>query len=75
MTRSFLIGALWLAALSGCGTVGPPIPPEEIGVAAKLAREQAQAKAQPQPAKPKEPEPEPEEDRPEDENQELLMPR
>jgi predicted small lipoprotein YifL len=33
---TFLL-ALWLA---GCGNVGPPIPPESIGVAAKLKKEQ-----------------------------------
>ncbi|TAJ10562.1 MAG: hypothetical protein EPO61_01765 [Nitrospirae bacterium] len=69
MRRAFLIGALWLAILSGCGTVGPPIPPEDIGVAAKLEKEKARAKLQPPPEKDKD------EDRPEDEEQQLSLPR
>lgn len=71
MKFAFLIGVLWLATLSGCGTVGPPIPPEEIGVSAKLEKEKARAKLQPPPPK----EPEKEDDRPEDENQQLSLPR
>ncbi|MBM4134346.1 MAG: hypothetical protein FJ245_11310 [Nitrospira sp.] len=71
MRFAFLIGALWLATLSSCGTVGPPIPPEDIGVAAKLERERTRAKQQPAPPK----EPEKEDDRPEDENQQLPLPR
>ncbi|MBI3603984.1 MAG: hypothetical protein HY205_06000 [Nitrospirae bacterium] len=71
MRRAFLIGALWLAILSGCGTVGPPIPPEDIGVAAKLEKEKARAKLQTPPPK----EPEKEDDQPEDENQQLSLPR
>jgi hypothetical protein len=70
MKFAFLIGALWLATLSGCGTVGPPIPPEEIGVSAKLEKEKARAKLQPPP-----PEKDKDEDRPEDEEQQLSLPR
>lgn len=69
MRRAFLSGALWLTILSGCGTVGPPIPPEDIGVAAKLEKEKARAKLQPPPEKDKD------EDRPEDEEQQLSLPR
>lgn len=32
-------GSLVLLSLLGCGTVGPPVAPEDIGVAAKLQRE------------------------------------
>ena len=71
MKCAFLVGALWLATLSGCGTVGPPIPPEDIGVSAKLERERVRAKQQPAPTQ----EPEKEEDLPEDENQQLSLPR
>ncbi len=71
MKFAFLVGAWWLATLWGCGTVGPPIPPEDIGVAAKLERERVRAKQQPAPTQ----EPEKEEDRPEDENQQLSLPR
>lgn len=70
MKFAFLVGALWLATLSGCGTVGPPIPPEEIGVSAKLEKEKARAKLQPPP-----PEKDKDEDRPEDEEQQLSLPR
>jgi hypothetical protein len=70
MKFAFLVGALWLATLSGCGTVGPPIPPEDIGVAAKLEKEKARAKLQPPP-----PEKDKDEDRPEDEEQQLSLPR
>lgn len=70
MKFAFLVGALWLATLSGCGTVGPPIPPEEIGVSAKLEKEKARAKLQP-PL----PEKDKDEDRPEDEEQQLSLPR
>ena len=70
MKYAFLVGALWLATLSGCGTVGPPIPPEEIGVSAKLEKEKARAKLQP-PL----PEKDKDEDRPEDEEQQLSLPR
>ncbi len=70
MKFAFLVGALWLATLWGCGTVGPPIPPEEIGVSAKLEKEKARAKLQP-PL----PEKDKDEDRPEDEEQQLSLPR
>jgi predicted small lipoprotein YifL len=65
MTRS---GArLWLLlawALAGCGTVGPPVAPEDLGVAAKLEKakkEEAEAamaekKRQVQPEEQAEPE-------------------
>ncbi len=46
---SFGVGIIWigLAAavmldlLGGCGKVGSPIPPEDIGIAAKIEQEQA----------------------------------
>ena len=78
MRPACLLGALWFA-VAGCGTIGPPIPPEEIGVAAKLEREKAKARQLPTPAK--EPEKdtdkdtEIDEDRPEDQDQPLNMPR
>ena len=42
---------LWLAALglmtlTACGTVGPPIPPEAVGIAAKVAKERAAQSSQ-----------------------------
>lgn len=64
--------------LGGCGTIGPPIPPEEIGIAAKIEEakkkdaEQAR-KAAEQP--PPEAEAEPEEDVPDDVTQPLQLPR
>lgn len=78
MRPACLLGALWFA-MTGCGTIGPPIPPEEIGVAAKLEREKAKAQQRPTPLK--EPEKdtdkdtEIDEDRPEDQDQPLNMPR
>lgn len=69
MMRFVLACALCCAA--GCGTIGPPIPPEELGVAAKLEKEKARAAQQP--AQPKEPEKD--DDRPEDQSQELSLPR
>jgi hypothetical protein len=43
-----------VGSLSSCGTVGPVIAPEDIGVAAKLQREQQarEQKGQEQPARP-----------------------
>ncbi len=43
-------GLLVIHSLEGCGKKGSPIPPEDIGVAAKLERERQQA-AQEAPAK------------------------
>lgn len=71
MKPALLLCVLLGATTPGCGTIGPPIPPEEIGVAAKLERERARAKQQAAPPK----EPEQEDDRPEDENQPLSLPR
>lgn len=45
-----LVGALLvallmgLAGLSACGTIGPPMPPEDIGLAAKLIEEKEKAR-------------------------------
>lgn len=78
MKPACLLGAL-LLAVTGCGTIGPPIPPEEIGVAAKLEKEKAKARQRPaplkEPEKDKEPETDQDEDRPEDQEQPLNMPR
>lgn len=64
--------------LGGCGTIGPPIPPEEIGIAAKIEeakkKEAEQAKKAAEPPPP-EAEAEPEEDVPDDVTQPLQMPR
>ncbi len=35
-----------LLALGGCGTVGPPIPPEDVGIAPIIRRQTAPAGAQ-----------------------------
>jgi len=63
-------GLLLGSLLDGCGTVGPPIPPENIGVAAKLQRAKEKA-AQDQ----KPPEKEQEEALSEDVEQPLAIPR
>lgn len=34
-----LAGVLLVGLLTGCGVVGPPIPPEDVGVAATIARQ------------------------------------
>ncbi len=46
MLRGFatLFGMLMvMALLGGCGKAGPPIPPEDLGVALKLEQERQQA--------------------------------
>ena len=35
----FLLAGLW-----GCGNIGPPIPPEKVGIRAKVLRAQEQEK-------------------------------
>lgn len=47
-TRYFLIFCiLALLSSSGCGAVGPPIPPEKVGIEAKrLKQQQDQAKTE-----------------------------
>lgn len=35
----WVLGLFVAAALAGCGTIGPPIAPEDIGVAARLQKE------------------------------------
>lgn len=37
--------ALWLLAGVGCGTIGSPMAPEDVGVGPRLQREQQAAKA------------------------------
>lgn len=48
MAKWLAIGiGLALAALIGCGIQGPPVPPEDIGIALKVQREkQREAKEQ-----------------------------
>ncbi|MBM4124541.1 MAG: hypothetical protein FJ246_06265 [Nitrospira sp.] len=46
MKTAWLAGAVLVglfAGLSGCGTVGPPIAPEDIGLAAKLLKDKEKA--------------------------------
>ena len=56
MKSVMLVGALLigLSGLSGCGTIGPPIPPEEVGLAAKIIEQKEKARLaerkQPKPA-------------------------
>ncbi|MEW6543854.1 MAG: hypothetical protein AB1411_09625 [Nitrospirota bacterium] len=50
---------LWLLlawALAGCGTVGPPVAPEDLGVAAKLEKAKQQEEAAKAEAERKKPE-------------------
>lgn len=42
--------ALWLLAGVGCGTIGSPIAPEDVGIGPRLQREQQAAKAKEQQA-------------------------
>lgn len=42
--------ALWLVAGVGCGTIGSPIAPEDVGIGPRLQREQQAAKAKEQQA-------------------------
>jgi hypothetical protein len=37
--------AVWLTI--GCGTIGPPVPPETVGVRAKMEKERAREAGQP----------------------------
>lgn len=45
-TRSFIILAILslLPVLSGCGAVGPPIAPEDVGIEAKVREQQQQSR-------------------------------
>jgi hypothetical protein len=51
MFKSFwIVGLLLTGVVTGCGTVGPPMAPEDIGLAARLrAEEDKAAKAEPKP--------------------------
>ena len=51
MIKSFwIVGVLLTGVVTGCGTVGPPMAPEDIGLAARLrAEEEKAAKAVPKP--------------------------
>lgn len=43
--RGFLPGmsiGVTIMVLLGCGTVGPPLPPEQIGIEAKIRQQRAQ---------------------------------
>lgn len=40
--------ALWLLVGVGCGTIGSPIAPEDVGIGPRLQREQQAAKAREQ---------------------------
>ena len=40
--------ALAASILAGCGTVGPPVPPEFVGIGAKIQREKDKEKARAQ---------------------------
>jgi len=75
--RVILSVGLW--AMAGCGVVGPPIPPEDVGVAPFIERQKRQqaqqAAAQPPAAEPlQEQEPPPSELRGQDEELPPLMP-
>jgi len=41
-TLAVLSGVLALGSLMGCGTIGPPIPPEDVGVARTIAQQKKQ---------------------------------
>lgn len=47
-----LAAAVVLDLLGGCGKVGPPIPPEDIGIAAKIERERREQAAKDREAEP-----------------------
>lgn len=49
---SILFLLLWAG---GCGNQGPPIPPEDVGIRAKVLRAQQEKAKQAQPVKPAEP--------------------
>lgn len=53
MLKSFWIAGVFLTGLvTGCGTIGPPMAPEDIGLAARLrAEEEKAAKAVVKPEK------------------------
>ena len=53
MFKSFwIVGVLLAGVVTGCGTVGPPMAPEDIGLAARLrAEEEKAAKAVVKPEK------------------------
>lgn len=41
----FVVVALAVSVLAGCGNVGPPVPPEMVGIGAKIQREKDKEKA------------------------------
>ena len=49
-----LFGLLSAWGLSGCGMIGPPIAPEDTGIAAKLQKAKAKEKAAKEERKPAE---------------------
>ncbi len=51
-----LVGSCMGGTLPGCGAIGPPIPPEEVGIAAKLLREEKRAAKEERKRKTQEPE-------------------
>lgn len=72
--KAALLALLFVGVAAGCGTIGPPIPPEEIGIAARLEHEKEKEKARKAAEEP-EAVPEPEEDVPDDVMQPLVLPR
>lgn len=54
-TLSFGSILFLLVCLGGCGNQGPPIPPEDVGIRAKVLRAQQEKAKQAQPVKPAEP--------------------
>lgn len=44
MVRGAATLALLAGIVAGCGTVGPPVPPEFVGIGAKLQKEKEKAK-------------------------------
>lgn len=51
----WVLGIALTVALAGCGTIGPPIPPEEVGLAAKIIEQkEKERKAKGKEAKPEE---------------------
>lgn len=51
----WVLGIALTVALTGCGTIGPPIPPEEVGLAAKIIEQkEKERKAKGKEAKPEE---------------------
>lgn len=49
---SLCIGGMLFFA-QGCGVVGPPLPPEDIGIEAKIRSQQKAEEEQGEPGKPK----------------------